>query len=402
MIPAKRRVAVGWTAARQAKEAGHFDKLAEIRANERFAPKPKAVPKPKVVKPKADKPVEPSSDNQPVGVAAQQPLTSTPYCSKEAVVAAKLLVHQMMETNKRRLVRDDVVLSHAVYGGVDHRGGTTNSFEQYACHASAPRCCRGAVILANAVWGWDRFGMQDYARPPGYDFAGYGVHRTVSPKLAEHRDVQKRFMFWLMHQSPYHACFLKVAPEENMLLVRTDLPSDYAHGALSHYRRMTEQVRAVLLWDKMVKEGVHPNIAFPLAVLSVERNGDLTLSTTMPYHSIFQATLWGEEQFANYVRGCPKFTKNKTYNTGCGYFGVDLVFGTVPEYGHGYVKKLQKEFFSAKGTDAWGGAVTKYVPFSEYVEMALKVQERIFSKYGPPDPDETYKILKVKPDYTEY
>ena len=93
---------------------------------------------------------------------------------------------------------------------------------------------------------------------------------------------------WLFNHSPFSEAFITKSPRrvfyDSVIVTRTDLPGNFIGGALISSRLPTEKhspqyniCGSVIIWDRLVKLGVHPNMAFVLACtlrpVSVSKKG---------------------------------------------------------------------------------------------------------------------------------
>lgn len=79
-------------------------------------------------------------------------------------------------------------------------------------------------------------------------------------------EVEEHYFKWLTTHSPYRSVFVKRGGKAvrnlGFLVARTDVPSNLLAGAMFAHRMTSEAPWHVLAWHKLVKEGVHPCVAF--------------------------------------------------------------------------------------------------------------------------------------------
>lgn len=118
-----------------------------------------------------------------------------------------------------------------------------------------------------------------------------------------------RFYEWMFNYSPYRSAFITKSPrkvlERDVFLATTEVPANIMVGGLMASRLATEY-HSIGVWDKLVKEGVHPNAAFALAHSMTTDEKFKTVSMyDIGHTALYTPGERLDETFWNFLRGKP-------------------------------------------------------------------------------------------------
>ena len=144
----------------------------------------------------------------------------------------------------------------------------------------------------------------------------YVVNGILASRLPD--EMNSPFLEWLLNYSPYSSVFLTKSPKTAMrdgyYVAYTDTPSNLLAGALIAGRSMNEYTDIVVVWNELVKRGVHPNIAFAWAhLLGTE---PFSLHTRCS-HVAMDGRLIGDRYVLNFLQNVrvdePSYRETGTY-----------------------------------------------------------------------------------------
>ena len=196
---------------------------------------------------------------------------------------------------------------------------------------------------------------------------GSKVHSIVTlirrkKHTAEQQEVCKRYMTWLIERSPWSQAFVGTGEEawESWFAVATsNCPGNILQGGLIASRQTQENFERVVLWDKLVSQGLPENDSFALASCLHLSGEDVVLSFHHGGHYPLNPYIMGRDGFKAFCEGrpvnitelfCKKGQARDVHNAFWGYKGLEPAINAFIKEAGQETKAVTNPFKKAKAT----------------------------------------------------
>jgi hypothetical protein len=205
--------------------------------------------------------------------------------------------------------RRDCQPHYLVYWAAINEQGQIHHDTYAICHAmlTRPGVKNPKFIINRLQWGWK------------------------SGKAVAPRDTLEAYLEYLSYRSPYRKAFAikggKKILDDGYAVFNTNIPGNLMAAAMLSVRMMWEYPGVPFIWHELVKNGVHPDVAY-LHSYQVQCKDFETLTTVgIGSHSPINGSGFSKQFATNFVKHNPVNAIDKNYNVYHVYNGMFTLFG---------------------------------------------------------------------------
>ncbi len=250
---------------------------------------------------------------------------------------------------------------------LDHFGMV---FEDGSYQIRINQPCYGSFYSLSDVPGKDYYSDDKYhGKKPVFFITWHHVERDNRVKLTD--DLQRRYFHWLFNKSPYAPAFVtkdcrKVLTEP--VIIDCNFPPQFVIGAAILVRYRTEFKHRLQIWDKLVRNGMHRDVAL-LVMNRVEAIDEKVFDLAGDKgHSVIEDL--SMEGLRNFLQHTPTLDRRKTVADGnYAYEGLDNIWGKGQRW------KLPAPTGKVKRKAAWGPGMMDHPCYT--FRSARKFQEEM-------------------------
>lgn len=160
-------------------------------------------------------------------------------------------------------------------------------------------------------------------------------------------EVRRAFTEWLVNFSPFRSVFvtrdIDSIMKDEFAIVSVDHPQNLMAGALQAMRAMSEHSHASVIWYELVKNGVHPNLAFYLGY-AFRTDGKVMYQSHSGHTGCTSPSCTSRETLVNFLMDKPVNLSKSTYRNSHSYSGAQNIFtkgsGDMSEIFETKIKKM--------------------------------------------------------------
>ena len=206
--------------------------------------------------------------------------------------------------------RQDCKPNYLVYWAAINEQGHIHHDTYAICHANLtrPGVKNPKFIINRLQWGWKS-------------------GRAYAPL-----DTREAYLEYLSYRSPYRKAFAikggKKILDDGYAVFNTNIPGNLMAAAMLSVRMMWEYPGVPFIWHELVKNGVHPDVAY-LHAYQVQCHDleNVTINIGLCSHTPINGNVFSKEFATNFVKHNPVNAINKNYNVCHAYRGMHNLFG---------------------------------------------------------------------------
>lgn len=275
--------------------------------------------------------------------------------------------------------RNDCKPNYLVYWAAINEQGHIHHDTYAICHATLtrPGVKNPKFIINRLQWGWK------------------------SGKAVAPRDTLEAYLEYLSYRSPYRKAFAikggKKILDDGYAVFNTNIPGNLMAAAMLSVRVMWEYAGIPFIWHELVKNGVHPDVAYLHAYQVKCKDFDTLTTVGIASHSPINGNGFSKQFATNFVKHNPVNAINRNYNVYHAYSGMHNLFGSNQSVYYNNVSYLS-EYLENIGRRALQKVEKKNInPFANAGEKKDAIPAKRFCELWAPILIENYKeILNAK------